>query len=111
MSEAALDGKKWAKWISECEALKALLRDKRFLEEQVKLATTLYGNKGVNAIYSIESLATTLEWSEKVRQAVESMPNGNETSTRKIILHWYAILVYETAKGYNLIRITETGGS
>jgi hypothetical protein len=107
MSETALDAKKWAKYISDSNGLCDLLRNRTFLKEQVELAMTLYGKKKVNALYVIEALAFTMESDERVMEAVERMPNGNDSMTRKIILHWFAILVYVTARELNLI-ITAT---
>jgi len=103
MSETALDAKKWSKCISDSRGLSELLKDRIFLKEKVEYATMIYKKKPVSPLYLVGTLANVLEADERVMDAVERIPNCSDTTTRRIILHWYAILVYLASREFGLI--------
>jgi hypothetical protein len=108
MSEAALDAKKWSRCIFDSHDLRELLKDRDFIKEQVEFATMLYKKKPVSPLLIVEALSFILEQNDRVMNAIERIPNiGNDSTTRKIILHWYAIMVYVTAREFSLI-VTHT---
>jgi hypothetical protein len=112
MAEAALDSRKWSQYIFNSRVLLEFLKDKNFVSEQIKYVTGLYSNKAVSPLDIVGTLVMTLEANDKVIKAVERIPGCNDTTNRKIILHWYAILVCISAREFGLIRFgqTQNGG-